>query len=79
MKIEVIKVTGFEVLTPVVMVNYILQNITPCSPLKVSRRFGGTYRYACCLLHACLLLYSLFSSVDAVPNGLSLTLRHGTK
>jgi hypothetical protein len=34
---------GFEVLTAVVM-NIIFWNITPCSPLKVNRRFGGIYR-----------------------------------
>jgi hypothetical protein len=33
-------VVGFEVLTPVV----IFWDITPCSPLKVNRRFGGIYR-----------------------------------
>jgi hypothetical protein len=34
---------GFEILTAVVM-SSIFWDITPCSPLKVSRRFGGTYR-----------------------------------
>jgi hypothetical protein len=33
---------GFEVLTAVVMKNTIFWDITPCSPLKVNRRFGGT-------------------------------------
>jgi dolichol kinase len=37
---------GFEVLTAVVMKSAIFWDITPCSPLKVNRRFGGT-----CLLH----------------------------
>jgi hypothetical protein len=32
---------GFEALTAVVMKTYIFWDITPCSPLKVSRRFGG--------------------------------------
>jgi hypothetical protein len=32
---------GFEVLTAAVMKSYILCNITPRSPLKVNRRFGG--------------------------------------
>jgi hypothetical protein len=36
---------GFEVLTAVVMKSSIVWDITPCSPLKVNRRFGGT----CCL------------------------------
>jgi hypothetical protein len=31
---------GFEVLTAVIM----FWDITPCSPLKFNRRFGGTYR-----------------------------------
>jgi hypothetical protein len=34
---------GFEVLTAVVR-SSIYWNITPCSPLKVNRRFGETYR-----------------------------------
>jgi hypothetical protein len=33
-----------EVLTAVVMKSNIFWDITPCSPLKVNRRFGGTYR-----------------------------------
>jgi hypothetical protein len=37
---------GFEVLTAVVMKSSNFWDITPCSPLKVNRRFGGT-----CLLH----------------------------
>jgi hypothetical protein len=36
-------VAGFEVLTTVVMENIIFWDITPCSPLKVSRHFGGKY------------------------------------
>jgi hypothetical protein len=35
---------GFEVLTAVVMKSYIFWDITSCSPIKVNRRFGGTYR-----------------------------------
>jgi hypothetical protein len=35
---------GFEVLTVVVMKNSIFWDITPCSPLRVNRRFGGTHR-----------------------------------
>jgi hypothetical protein len=35
---------GFEVLTAVVIKSTIFWGITPCSPLKVNRRFGGTYR-----------------------------------
>jgi hypothetical protein len=37
-------IVGFEVLTVVVMKNTIFWDITPCSPLKVNRRVGGTYR-----------------------------------
>jgi hypothetical protein len=33
-----------EVLTAVVMKSSIFWDITSCSPLKVNRRFGGTYR-----------------------------------
>jgi hypothetical protein len=35
---------GFEVLTAVVMKSPIFWDITPCTLLKVNRRFGGTYR-----------------------------------
>jgi hypothetical protein len=34
---------GSEVVTPVVMKSNIFWDITPCSPLKANRRFGGTY------------------------------------
>jgi hypothetical protein len=33
---------GFEVLTAVVMESTIFRDITPCSPLSVNRRLGGT-------------------------------------
>jgi hypothetical protein len=39
---------GFEVLTAVAMQSTIYWDITPCSPLSVNRRFGGTY---CLHLH----------------------------
>jgi hypothetical protein len=35
---------GFEVHTAVVMKSTHFWDITPCSPLKVNRRFRGTYR-----------------------------------
>jgi hypothetical protein len=35
---------GFEVLTAVVMKSKIFWDITPCSPLKFNRHFGGTCR-----------------------------------
>jgi hypothetical protein len=35
----------FEVLTAVVMKSAIFWDIMPCNPLKVNRRFGGTYRF----------------------------------
>jgi hypothetical protein len=35
---------GSEVLTAMVMKSNIFWDITPCSPLKVNRRFGGAYR-----------------------------------
>jgi hypothetical protein len=38
------KYVGFEVLTAVVMKSTIFWDTTPCSPLNVNRRFGGTYR-----------------------------------
>jgi hypothetical protein len=33
---------GFEVLTPVLMKSSVFWHITPCSPLKMNRRFGET-------------------------------------
>jgi hypothetical protein len=41
---EVEENAEFEVLTPVVMKSTIFWDITPCSPLKVNRRFGGIHR-----------------------------------
>jgi hypothetical protein len=35
---------GFQVFTAVVMKSNTCWDVTPCSPSKVSRRFGGTYR-----------------------------------
>jgi hypothetical protein len=35
---------GFEVFTAVVMKGIIFWDMTPCSPLSCTRRFGGTYR-----------------------------------
>jgi hypothetical protein len=49
----------FEVLTAVVMKNYIFWETTPWSPLKVNRRFV----LATCL-HACLLLGLSFDPED---------------
>jgi hypothetical protein len=37
-------IVGSEVPTAVVMISSIFWDITPCSPSKVSRRFGGTCR-----------------------------------
>jgi hypothetical protein len=38
------KFVPFEVFTAVVMKSIVFWNMTPCSPLSVNRRFGGTYR-----------------------------------
>jgi hypothetical protein len=35
---------GFEILTAMVTKRSVLWYITPCSQLKVNRRFGGTFR-----------------------------------
>jgi hypothetical protein len=37
------RLVGFEVLTAVIMKNTSFWDTTPCSPLKVSRRFGRKY------------------------------------
>jgi hypothetical protein len=49
---------GFEVLTAVVMKSTISWDITPCSPLRVNRRFRGTYRLP--WISACHLLSHWF-------------------
>jgi hypothetical protein len=41
---------GSEFLTAVVLKSTIFWDVTPCSPLKINRRFGGKYRSACHLL-----------------------------
>jgi hypothetical protein len=45
-KISNLQFVGSEVLRAVVMKDTIFWNITPCSPLKVNRRFEGIYRNA---------------------------------
>jgi hypothetical protein len=42
-KKKLINNVGIEVLTAVVMKSAVFWDITPCSPLKVDQRFGGTY------------------------------------
>jgi hypothetical protein len=41
---EIVRCEGFEVFTVVVMKSIIFWNMTPCSPLSYTRRFGATYR-----------------------------------
>jgi hypothetical protein len=60
---------GFEVLKAVIVKCSVFWDVTPCSPFKVNRRFGGKY---CILLHgrrisharnqseACYLLHAGF-------------------
>jgi hypothetical protein len=38
----ILNLVGSEVLAPVVMKSSVSWDITPCGPLKVSLRFGGT-------------------------------------
>jgi hypothetical protein len=51
-------IAGFQVLTAVVMKSTIFWHITPCSTLKVSRRFGGTSTLLATCFHASFLLGS---------------------
>jgi hypothetical protein len=53
---------GSEVFTAVAMKSIIFWDITPCSPLGVNRRFGGTYRLHIQHLLACWFLAELISS-----------------
>jgi hypothetical protein len=66
---------GLEFLTPVVIKSSVFWDMTPCSPLKTNRRFGGTCRLhlqgrriqqnsACYLLHTDFLLGLFFDSED---------------
>jgi hypothetical protein len=64
---------GFEVLTPVVMKSTIFWDTTLCSPLKVNRRFGETYRlpYAftlvfCSAHFSTLKMEAIYSSETSV-------------
>jgi hypothetical protein len=58
----------FEVLTAVVMKSSVFWDITPCNPVKVNRRSGGTCLalrcFNCCLLHAGVLFGLLFKPED---------------
>jgi hypothetical protein len=51
---------GFEVLTAMVMKSIIFRDTTPCSPLKVSRRFGGSRALLTACFHAGFLLGLFF-------------------
>jgi hypothetical protein len=44
---------------------FYLRDIIPCSPLKVDRRFGGTYRLHPCLPPAFMLAYSSTLKLEA--------------
>jgi hypothetical protein len=56
---------GFEVFTTVVMKSTIFWDITPCSPSKVNRRFGGTYglHSACHLLARWFIYHIIYTSL----------------
>jgi hypothetical protein len=66
------KYAGFEVFTMVVMESTIFWDITPCSPLKFNRRFGGTYRLhlqgllATCFHAGFLLAYFSTLKMEAI-------------
>jgi hypothetical protein len=56
-----------DVLTAAVMKSSLSWDIAPCSPLKVNRRFVGTYHHhlhVCCLLHVGFLLGLFFKPED---------------
>jgi hypothetical protein len=58
---------GFGVLTTMVMKSTIFWDITPCSPLKVNRRFGGKcylYRQGRRIIQAGFLLGFVFDHED---------------
>jgi hypothetical protein len=61
---ELLYSVGFGVLTAIVMKSSIFWDITPCSQLKVDRRFGASNDFACYLLYAGFLLGPLFNPED---------------
>jgi hypothetical protein len=58
---------GLEVLTPVVMKSAIFWDLTPCSPLKVNRSSGRTYRLHLQDRGISLARYHLESSLCLLP------------
>jgi hypothetical protein len=74
--VETMSVLGFEVLTAVVMKNSIFRDITPCSPLKVNRRFGET-----CLIHlvSCLAYSSSMKMKETYPSETSVDFQQNTR
>jgi hypothetical protein len=54
----------FEVLTAVVVRGSVFWDMTPCTPLKVNRRFGGTCRLLATCFYAVFLLGLFFDSED---------------
>jgi hypothetical protein len=62
---------GLEVLTAVVMKSIAFWDITLCIPLKVNRRFGGTYRFHLQIRinRAIATLVSLFGLINPEDGG----------
>jgi hypothetical protein len=68
----------FEVLVAVVMKSSVFWDVTPCNPLKVNRRSGGTST-ACCRLLVGLLLGLLLNPEAAYSSGMSLNSQRITR
>jgi hypothetical protein len=74
---------GWEFLTAVVMKSTtVFWDITPCSPLRVNRRFGGTYCLNLGLPSALMLVCSVYSTPKMEANrssGTSIDLQDSTR
>jgi hypothetical protein len=64
-KLVVLLVVKFEVLTAVVMKSSIFWDISPCSPLKIYRRFGGAELFATCFILVPFLADSFTLKMEA--------------
>jgi hypothetical protein len=79
---------GLDVLTAVVLKSTIFWDITPCSPLKVNRRFGGIYclnlhrriaLLASCFLVSCLAYSSTLEMEASCSSEMSVDFQRSTR
>jgi hypothetical protein len=71
-----VKFLRFEVLTEVTMKSIIFWDITPCNPLKVNWRFGGTRLHLQGLAATCYALVSFLSYSSTLQDWGNMFLRN---